>query len=508
MSPREPGVSARGRAWIARVDAREPGALEAALRDGLGFVRVALRGGWTVLPDGSAFSPRDAPGLGTDRALLRALFALGPAASFELSGRVAGLEGLRREHGGRVAVRPSRSTRLYRYQLSVANALGAPALWQRVLAPAELYHAEHVAAVVRLRGLPDGEPYHGPLRLLGRAVPAPSVRSGVAGRPVEDPRRLVEPLEIADPDLVIVDARRLGWGGDEITQPAWPLGAVIVADSVLAAELACCAVLGVDPAAVPSIQQAAARGLGPGRLDEVEFAGTPAQEFARRVAGFGGHPPELASLPDWVEARLGARLPLEIAVGEGPGPSASLVARSLLRWLDMPAGLHRMADWGSLGVVVGEPAALPDRRHLLLVGDAAIARYRRAHPDFTTWVRTPAALGIFPAAVHAVRVDGELRWAWELPGDPPRADSLELGFLLASLGRMRPPLLAALLSPRRRLWRWLAGLQRARRNRAGVPVVHARKIVRLVDRPWRKALPPLGTLERADPLAPPDPPVQ
>jgi hypothetical protein len=494
-------VSARGRAWIGRVDGPGDAALKAALRDGLGFVRGALRGGWTVLPDGSALPEDLAPGLRVGRDIVESLFALGPAASYELSGRVAGLEAVRLDEGVRVAVRPSRSARLYRYQLSVAEGQKADPLWDRLAAPAELYHADHVAAIVRLRGLPDGEPFHGALRLLGRSVPAPSAGAGVVGVPGADPRRLVEPLEIADPDLVVVDARQLGWGGDEITQPVWPLGAVIVADSACAADLACCALLGVDPASVPALQMAAARGFGPGRFDELDLGGEDPAEFARRVQGFGATPPGLRGLLPWAEERLGHPLPITIAVGEGSGEAEAVVARSLLRWLDVPSARHRMADWGDIAVVVGEPAELPKSRHLILAGDAACARFSRSGVEATTWFRLPPVSQAFPRAVRRFSDGSGARWVWEVPGAAPRTDALELALWLASRGRMRSPLLIQWFGVRRRLWRWLAGLQRARRNRAGVPVVHARKIARLRERSWRLSLPENPRLARRDPLA-------
>lgn len=506
MSGRESGVSRRGRAWIARVDEPGIGPLRAALRDGLGFVRVALRGGWTVLPDGSALPPRKAPGLRLDRDVLEALFGLGPAASFQLCGRVAGFKGLRLEHGGAVSVRPSRSARLYRYQLSVAAATQGEPLWQRLVAPAALYHADHVAAVVRLHGLPDGEPFHGALRLLGRVVPAPSAAAGVVGIPGHDPRGLVEPLEIADPDLVVVDARRIGWGGDELSQALWDLGAVVVADSASAADLACAALLGVDPAAVPSLQLAAARGMGPGRLQDIELGGVDPAEFARRTLGFGERPPGLKDLPAWIAARVGRPLPVGLAVGEGAAEAGDVVARSLLRWVDEPSGRHRAANWGSVAIVVGEPAELPAAKHLVLAGDAACQRFARAGLHATTWLRLPPLTPSLPSALHGFAGEQGMRWAWEVPGDVPRTDAVEVALWLASRGRMRSPLLREWFGVRRRLWRWLAALQRARRNRAGVPVVHARKIARLSRRSWRLALPADPRLERHDPMALPAPP--
>ncbi len=499
MSQHEPSVSARGRAFIARVEGGGAGPLKEALRDGLAFVRVALRGGWTVLPDGSALSPRRAPGLRLERDVLEALFALGPAASFRLVGRVAGLEGLRAGHGGRIAVQPSRSTRIYRYHLSVAEGTDGDPLWPRVAAPAALYHAERVAAVVRLRGLPDGEPFHGALRLLGRAAPA--VGSGVVGIPGPDPRRLVEPLEIADPDVVVVDARSVGWGGDELTQSVRRLGAVIVADSAVAADVACCALLGIDPATVPSIQLAAARGFGPGRIADVEFGGLRPEDFEAKRAALGPRPPRLPELLPWIAERLGHPLPLAVAVGEGAEEAKAVVARSLLRWVDVPEARKRAHRWGSVAIVVGSPAELPSARHLVLAGDAAIARFRAADLYPITWYRLPPITRSLPVALHAISGPGGQRWAWEVPGEVPRTDGLEATLLIASGFRLRAPLLWEWFSVRRRLWRWMAAIQRARRNREGVPVVHARKIARLLGRSWRLALPPDPRLELRDPLA-------
>lgn len=510
---RAASVSPRPRVWVAEVDDSEE-SLQDALRQALRFVRPRLRGNCAVLADGCTMKPKLAPGMRADRALLRELVdQLGlrdEETTFTLVGRVGGLEPLARERPARVQVRASRAAKLYRYQLSVGPRAGSGAPerrhWDRVLGAWELFHADSVLAVARLRGLPGAGRFHGAMRLVGRSVPAPGAGEGTSTPSTLDARCQADALELADPDLVVIDARRVGWGGDEMTQETPWLGAIVVAEGALAADLVCAQLLGIRDEDLEAVQLAALRGYGPASRAELELGGeADLDRLALRARGLAPDAPEgLAAVVARFADEGGPELPIAVFGAEPPGPSEQALACWLLRHRDEPGARLRVNRWPALTAATrlpGEPPPGP----VLLLGDGAITSFRARCDDWTTWLRLPrrfARTTALPLAVHRfLRSDGASGWAWEVPGDPPSAGQLDRAFYLASGRAIRAPLLWAALAPTLHVRRWLAAMWRARRNRKGVPVVHARKMHRMLDRPWRQRWSSPPQLERRDPLA-------
>ncbi len=506
-------VTLRPRVWVGEVDDSGE-SLQDALRQALRFVRPRLKGNCTVLAEGCALKPALAPGMRADRALLRELTDLLAArdedTTFTLVGRVRGLEPLARERPARVQVRASRAARLYRYQLSVGPRAGSDAPerrhWDRVLGAWELFHADSVLAVGRLRGLPGRDRFHGALRLVGRSVPAPSAGEGSGTPGAFHPRRQVDALELADPDLVVIDARRVGWGGDEITQDAPWLGAIIVAEGALAADLVCARLLGIEESKLEAVRLASARGYGPSEFAKLEVGGDgDLDRLALRARGLAPAAPR--GVEDVVKRFVsdgGPELPIAVFGEERPSLCDEALASWLLRHRDHRGARLRVTGWPALTAATWLEGEAPPGV-VLLLGDAAMRSFRAHVDDWTTWLRLPARVcrttGL-PAALHRfLRADGAKGWAWEVPGDPPSAGQLDRAFYLASRGAIRAPLLWAALAPTLHIRRWLSAMWRARRNRKGVPVVHARKMPRMIGRPWRDRWASPPQRDRRDPVA-------
>ncbi len=432
-----------------------------------------------------------------------------------------GYRALPRLHRGRVALRPTDETRYYRYQLSVGAPMSPEArldpnatllpehrYWERVVTGWELMHADSVVLFPKLKTNVLAHGLSAALKLQGIGF----LRDGdrLVGHDWNNGRRIADMLEVTDPDLVVTDAVDIGRGGNQMTQAAYRLGAVIVADNAVAHDAVCARILGFEPGSIPHLHLAAERGFGPLDLDAIDLVSEePLERLATRARGFG--PTGLIRVDEF-PARFakttGAPFPLQIVAGEPydvPGTCGVL-----LDWLytgfDDPARRDRMTAWPNATVVVGDAAIDPAHPTVYLVGDRAIGAFRRVAAELTTVVRIPAPVRRMLRGLGAIRRyrlhDGRVGIAVEIPGEPPAHRDLILGFFFGSRGRLRASFLRFGLVVESYFFGTLAAIRRRTRNRAGIPVVHARKIARLRGRSWRLRWGEPARLKRRPPLPP------
>jgi hypothetical protein len=149
-----------------------------------------------------------------------------------------------------------------------------------------------------------------------------------------------------------------------------------------------------------------------------------------------------------------------------------------------------MKSWPDLSLIVGVNEGGVRYGRVALLGDRAISDFSRHFVSQQTIVSVPKVLrGVFGGIsklIHFRRRDGRSGWAIAVPGEPPSLRQISAALKLFSLGRVRSPLLKTEKLFDRGLFRFLAFLKRRRRNSKGIPVVHARKIPRLQQRPWRR----------------------
>jgi hypothetical protein len=250
---------------------------------------------------------------------------------------------------------------------------------------------------------------------------------------------------------------------------------------------------------------ASERGFGPLQLREIDVAGdADLDELRARVRGFGHNGfMRVQDFPDRFQRETGHPFPIEIQSGtpyDVPGNQGLLLDWLYMAW-DHPSEREKMKRWPEGTVRVGDSDALPRGSPVWLVGDRAIASFRRA-ARVRTLLRLPRWLWKSLRGVQAFLryrlPDGRGGWALELPGDPPSHRDLVLGFWVGSLGRMRAPLMRLDMVLESYLHGWRTAMLRHRRNRDGIRVVHARKIERLRERPWRRNWGPSPLLELRD----------
>ena len=502
----------RGRVYLASVAPGDPDGPRRALVRAMAWLGVEPGERVTLLPGWLYGDARLGPGSFTDPALIRAvvdeLRSRDGVERVELSGnagyglrtrRMARRMGLRRLlRKRRVRLRPVDEARFARYQLYLGDAPGSGGAderhWDRVMAPEFLRRTDTLVAVPRLRydlraGGLAGAVWQSALGALRDEDLVEALMTDGAA-PVADL------LEVVDPDLVVVDALSMGLGGSPVTQFSGPLGAIVVADNAVAADLVCCRVVGVDPRDLEHLQRAVGRGFGPASLDDVELhSEVDLDVLARRVRGLGPSPVgPLSGFSDRFRSEVGRPLPWEILSddeAERDG-SAAVVHDWLCMSYDLPGARERMITWPRWSVLVGADVPEPRGERVIVVGDRAAQRLRRRVASVRRVVRVPAWIQRFvggPEALLWYRLHGGRRGlAWVLGGSVSRED-LDVAFLLATRGRVRSPQVRASLLWARVVDGWLGAMVRYWRNRAGVPVALARRIGRLRGRSWRVAEP-------------------
>jgi hypothetical protein len=87
------------------------------------------------------------------------------------------------------------------------------------------------------------------------------------------PAKIVDILEIANPDLIVTDGIRFSFGGNQMPQHGTEFGVIAVSTNVVAHDIVCARLLNLDPFKIAHIREAMERGYGPTSLDQIEITG-------------------------------------------------------------------------------------------------------------------------------------------------------------------------------------------------------------------------------------------
>lgn len=319
-------------------------------------------------------------------------------------------------------------------------------------------------------------------------------------------RRIVDLMEVAEPDLIVTDAIEVALGGGRVSGHGHLLGAVILATNAVAHDATCARILGLHPENVGWLRLAYERGYGPIFADEIELLGERkvGQLLAKVRSMAEPCLVPVVDFPDRFRREARAEFPLEI-VAEPPwdfGASHGALLEWLHRTYDFKERRKAMAAWAPATVICGDfvdapPPPAHDR--VFLVGDHAIRAWRRLGWRARGWSLPKRWHAFFrgPTRIERFsRPDGRRGWAIQIAGDPPAPEDLDLGFALGSWLKMRSPLLRPSL-----LAKYYAGavanaLARAWRNLGGIEVACAAEIRRLAERKAARAASPAPRVQR------------
>lgn len=87
------------------------------------------------------------------------------------------------------------------------------------------------------------------------------------------PIKIVDLLEAANPDLIVMDGIRMAHGGNQMTQAGSDVGVVVVSSDAVAHDMVCARLLNLDPFKIEHIREAVERGYGPSSFAEIHVTG-------------------------------------------------------------------------------------------------------------------------------------------------------------------------------------------------------------------------------------------
>ena len=85
--------------------------------------------------------------------------------------------------------------------------------------------------------------------------------------------KIVDLLEVGYPDFIATDTIEMSFGGNQMTQYAYHLGAVIMSDNPLAHDVVCAHILNLDPEKITYLRLAHERGYGSLSLKDIDIKG-------------------------------------------------------------------------------------------------------------------------------------------------------------------------------------------------------------------------------------------
>ncbi len=86
-------------------------------------------------------------------------------------------------------------------------------------------------------------------------------------------KKIVDLLEVGNPDFIATDAVEICTGGNQLTQHGQHLGIILMATNPLAHDVVCAHILHLDPKKIQHLRMAHDRGYGPLSLDDIEIDG-------------------------------------------------------------------------------------------------------------------------------------------------------------------------------------------------------------------------------------------
>jgi uncharacterized protein (DUF362 family) len=88
--------------------------------------------------------------------------------------------------------------------------------------------------------------------------------------------KIVDLLEVGNPDFIATDAIEVSLGGNHLTQHGRHLGLIIMASNAVAHDVVCSHIFHLDPEKIGHLRAAHERGYGPIKLEDIEICGDTA----------------------------------------------------------------------------------------------------------------------------------------------------------------------------------------------------------------------------------------
>lgn len=99
-------------------------------------------------------------------------------------------------------------------------------------------------------------------------------------------KKIVDLVEVGNPQLIIVDAITAGHGGSQLTSKPYEMGLIMVSNNPVAVDVVSNWIIGTDPHDVGHVVEAANRGYGPLELEDITIVGADLAMFQERAKDF------------------------------------------------------------------------------------------------------------------------------------------------------------------------------------------------------------------------------
>jgi len=312
--------------------------------------------------------------------------------------------------------------------------------WNRIATSPHFADADSIVYMPKLKSsvLTDG--FSGALRLGGEGNLTSD--QALTGQNLHNDRRINDMLEVANPDLIISDGIIAAYGGNELTQAGHELGVILVANNPVAHDIIAAQIFNKDPLSINHLRIAMERGWGPQNSKKIALGGAGEEGIAllrEKTAHWDSGFIRLEQFAEkYAQENGGLSFPWEII--SGTPYEAAGTHGMLLSWLysayDNRAKRLSMTRWPKASIVLGETSRLPQHGLVLLLGDRAIASFKKqtteAHLLISQGSRSLWKVRLRNSRTHIVAMQ---------EGSPPTLQDLNLFFFMASLGRVKTNLL-------------------------------------------------------------------
>ncbi len=177
-------------------------------------------------------------------------------------------------------------------------------------------------------------------------------------------KKMIDVLEVANPDLIVTDGIRFAFGGNQMTQHGMDLGVLVISTNAVAHDMVCAKMLNLDPFNIEHIKEAIDRGYGPKSFEEIEIVGDlPIEKIQTKTKGldYGFYPVD--------------QFKCNFKIISGTPYCTGGCQGIFLDWLHMVKDRKpkTLARFLKLTAIVGKVTQRVEDRTVLLVGDCAQA---------------------------------------------------------------------------------------------------------------------------------------
>lgn len=282
---------------------------------------------------------------------------------------------LSKKHPSLLAIEELESSNLTEYLLSKGSALKVGQIsdsqsryWSSVVSSRKFVSAEHIVYLPKLRPSPLLGGFYGAIALGGTYNLCHKDFS--KGAITQNSRRVVDMLEVANPEIIISDGIIVPWGAHDLAGEGMELGVILVSNNALAHDMIASKILGIDWFNIEHLRFAQERGWGPSEYRKIILGG--AGEFGIELLQTKTKfwPSTLQDYPTLAKDKVSLEL-LSSDLFQKSGIQGLVL--SLLHLLLYQKKLSKKpSSFLNASIIIGTSSSIPKNRFIYCLGDEAV----------------------------------------------------------------------------------------------------------------------------------------